>query len=204
MNDEGAVWDDGYAWWYGGEQDPYWGALAESYRVAGGSTVCGIELLLTQNGGQGDAHVDLYIWNSVGNGVGGSVSGQKPGTVLLVCPDQDPGVIDMWPTYSVCDFGLGSGFSVPSTQNLWVGYWGRWANEEAQFYCMAAVDAVGGILGPRTNIYPTGWHVPWNHEGHGIKAFGIGAWVMPPGPRSPRKANPFSATTWGAIKELYK
>jgi hypothetical protein len=177
--------ENGYAWQYGGEVAPYYGAFAEGYN--GNGCVCGVALFLTQVGYNTGQLVDAYVFGSDGN---------NPTTVLSTTTGLNPGSVAFWPSISESDLAVSN---TPVSGDFFVGFWGEWPGALAPFYIAADLNGFGGL--PRTNIapgigYPTGWNDPSIIWGTTM-AMGIGAYV------TTDCIVPTHEATWGAIKHLY-
>ncbi|MFN8547264.1 MAG: hypothetical protein U0527_04645 [Candidatus Eisenbacteria bacterium] len=179
-------YETGYAWFYGGNVPPEYGAFAECY--SGSYEVCGVSLDLTNAGFFGDGQFEIYLWNDLDG---------HPGTVLSMRFIAQPGGIAMWPSVSRNLYS----FTAPTCVDgaWWVGFrvtWDQWHD----IYVAADLD---GPLGcPQTNIapglgYPTGWQdvsVVWDQA----QCLAIGAQTNPCLPVPNRRS------TWGGIKRLYR
>ncbi|MFN8547265.1 MAG: hypothetical protein U0527_04650 [Candidatus Eisenbacteria bacterium] len=177
-------YENGYAWLYGGNVPPQYGAFAECY--SGSYEICGVALDLTTVGFGAEGTFEIYLW---GDG------GGQPGAVLAMLHIPDHGGMGFWPNVTRNVYA----FSAPTCVDgvWWVGFRGTW--EWADIFIAADLD---GPLGcPRTNIapgfgFPTGWQdvsVAWAPT----HSLGIGAQinVCLPVPDRP--------STWGRVKRLY-
>lgn len=174
-----------FGWQYGGVQAPYYGAFAECY--SGSGAVCAGVFDFT-TGTPRPRTLDAYVWEDAGG---------KPGAVLCVVSDVDPGPIGPWPTASRHSVPFPVGCCVEGV--WWIGYWPNWPGGQAGWATTADLSDSEGC--PVTNIapgigYPTGWQnvsTVWGPH----NALGIGAEIIPCEP------TPVETTTWGAIKSLY-
>ncbi len=144
------TYETGYAWQYGGNSPPDFGAFAESY--SGVTSVCAVYLDLTQTGGQVDQPIDVYIWDQ-GN--------DRPGAVVAMAAGLDPGDVARWPAISRHSFSIDG---TPSTNQWWAGFWGDWPSGIAAFFIAADVDGPGSDVEPMSKVppdnefgYGTGW-----------------------------------------------
>jgi len=186
-NDDGGF-ENGYAWQYGGIVAPDYGAFAEGYEITE-SSVCGVQLKLTQVGNFVGQSCDVYVWDS---------DGTNPNNVLAVATGVVVSAPAQWP--SISNHDVDTPDIAEMTGGVFVGYWGNWPGAGSGYYVAADQDGFGGL--PRTNIapgigYPTGWNDPsvvWGTT----QALGLCAYV------SGEPPIPVENATWGEIKNLYK
>ena len=185
--------ESGYNWHGAGVQPPDYGSWAERYTS---DFVCGIQLLLTQEGFYDGQTMDLYVWESVAEG--NPPPGPDPGNALCVIRDVDPGPPADWPSISTHDFQI----CCPTGGPHFVGFWPNWPGVFGAWYIAADENGAGDGC-PRTKIapgigYDTGWSHPIGLFSHcrdlGIREHaGIGDC----------QATPSRRMTWGRIKGLY-
>ncbi len=140
-------YENGYAWQYGGQVAPTYGAFAECYSGIA-QVICSVVIDLTQVGLQSGQTMDVYLWND-DNGC--------PGSVRCVKTNVDPGQIAYWPTLSRHVVNVDA---CAVDGSFWVGWWGNWPGQISSWYVGADLDGIGGC--PLTNIapgigFPTGW-----------------------------------------------
>jgi len=175
--------ENAYAWQYGGQRPPYYGAFGEGYNLGRGMVWCAVCWLT--RGGDYPATGDCYVW------AGGF--GAEPGEVLALVSgvDFDP---YYWPMVTQYDVEMNLAVDGPFT----VGCWGDWPGHVAAWYCAADLDGPGGH--PWTCIapglgYPSGWRDPsivWP----AIRSMGFGAYF--------EQSTSVSSETWGAIKAMFR
>jgi len=174
-------------WQYGGNIPPDFGAFAENYQ--GAAQVDSVVLDVTRLFGFIGTFADIYVWGDEGG---------VPGEVLRLVEDVWLLNVPSWPTVGRNCIGLPEPVCVGDT--WWVGFWGRWPNNQADFFIAADLDGPGGGS-PMTKIapgqgFPTGWHgvaLVWGPTA----ALGIGAVVE-------ECPTPVESETWGSIKALYR
>ncbi|MBD3336641.1 MAG: hypothetical protein GF355_14105 [Candidatus Eisenbacteria bacterium] len=200
QRDDGSF-ENGYWWCYGGIMEPDYGSWAQCFSD---DFVCGIQFILTQVGTYEGQTMDVYVWDRSSDG---TPPDPKPGNVLWVLHDLDPGPPAFWPEVSehnvqVCCIPGGDHF---------IGFWPNSPGDCTGWYIAADENGPGGSAA-RTKVapgigLPTGWHAP-NSLGApfddcqalGMREFtGYGdceaASVPEEGEIVPQ--------TWGAIKQLY-
>lgn len=166
-NHDGSA-EGAYAWVSEGVAPPEYGAFAECFE--GTYELCAVEVFLAQVGNQADQTMDVFLWEDS--------SLDRPGAVIAMAVDIDPGEIDEWPEASLHAVSLRADVA----GDWWVGVWGNWPGESAGWFVAADEDGPGGC--PKTNIapgigYPAGWYHPnivfgWQN----CKSLAIGAAVV--------------------------
>jgi hypothetical protein len=184
-------WEDGSAWQGQAVAVPDYGSVAEGFPEATGY-VCGIRLVLSRWSAtmDGTGLIDSYVWEY-------DPATDNPGAVLSVSMVLVSGVPE-FPATMVLDLPMPESYAGPN--GFFAGYWPRHALAgQADFGIMVDYDNPGV---PRTNWapglgYPTGWG-GWDIGGYTMyNSLGIGGFVTD----SP---TPIHASSWGAIKQLYR
>ncbi|MFN8548190.1 MAG: hypothetical protein U0527_09585 [Candidatus Eisenbacteria bacterium] len=186
FNSDGS-YENGYAWKYHGIVPPDYGSFAECFTVDY-SVVCSAVFDFTQVGFQGDATMDVFLWDDAGG---------VPGNVICTLFGVQPGTIAIWPNLSrhtipiVCECFDGA---------FWVGYWANWPGGFAHWYVGADLDGPGGC--PLTNVapgigFPTGWTNVSQIWGP-TQALGIGCETVDCSPV------PVRESSFGEVKRLYR
>jgi hypothetical protein len=180
-------YESAYAWQYGGNVAPDYGAFAERYE--GAAWILSVVVDLTSLGYSDMRWVDAYVWEDTGG---------MPGAVLRVVPHIEYYSAGFWPYFARNNFELPD--PVCTGSEWWVGYWGDYGGAAA-FYVGADLDGPGSGASA-TKVapgqgYPTGWQdvsMKWGPTA----ALGIGADVdsCPP--------TPVESETWGSIKALFR
>src|SRR5512140_391671 len=125
------TFENAYAWWSGGQGDPYYGAFAEGYDVGGPVTITGMRLYLTQIGSWDPALTeDLFVW---GHGVEGG-----PGTVLGMIAGASVPAPPIWPGVGAFDFSI----DATAGGQFYVGCQANWPYED-HVHWFNAVDLTG-------------------------------------------------------------
>ncbi|MBD3335038.1 MAG: hypothetical protein GF355_05940 [Candidatus Eisenbacteria bacterium] len=194
QNDDGSF-ENGYSWRFGGVVPPEYGAWAECYDA---EYVCGVELMLTQDGYFGEQDMDVYVWDA--SSEGNPPPGPDPANVLCVLPGIIPDPPAMWPDVSAHDYQV---CCLTEGQHF-VGYWPNWPGAGVGWY--VAADEIPPEVGcPRTKIAPgIGYTTGWNHPNvvatfSGCRNLGLREYSGL-GDCQPTAAQP---TSWGRIKSLY-
>lgn len=143
------TFEGAYAWVFDSVVAPDYGAFAE--RFEGDVQLVEAQFFLTQIGNQDDGTLDVFVWED--NGVG------RPGQVIAAFPCQISGQIATWPEVSLHRFPI----QLDLSGKWWVGHWGSWPGENAEWFLAADENGPGGH--PLTNIapgidYPSGWYHP--------------------------------------------
>jgi hypothetical protein len=180
--------ENGYAWRYGGDVPPYYGAFGEGLEtVYPGYIGCAKIWATTLPGYYSGQTCDIYIWDGGVTSPPGSVLSMDPGVVLENVPN--------WPTVGENDVFI-PGCVVQGEYTI--GYWGNWPGVSEAYYVGADLNGPGGH--PWTNIapgigYPTGWNDPsfiWGPT----QSLGFGSvysWN-----------SPVDSRTWGEVKTLFR
>jgi hypothetical protein len=179
--------ENGYAWRYGGQTAPYYGAFGEGYDVGAGTVSCAAFWLsdLIPDFWENPA-ADCYIWE------GGTES--PPDAVLGIVTADAFNPMGVWPSITQFDVEMNMSVAGPFT----IGYWGHWPSSGAEWCCAADENGPGGH--PWTCIapgigYPSGWQDPavvWPDA----RSMGIGVYF--------EQATPVESETWGAVKALFR
>lgn len=189
------TYENAYAWdgWVHGP--PYYFAFAECFH--GQPEVCSLVLDLTQLGWYHGQTCDLLIWND---------DQGKPGAVLAIMPEVDPGPIAMWPQISRHVLSFDPPVYPPDP--WWGGYCPvaiQW--DQPAWYIAADLEPPGTRGCPYTNIppgigYDEGWQsvdVVWGPT----PALGIGVMAHSLAPAAgPQPLG--ELTSWGKVKGLYR
>jgi hypothetical protein len=175
----------GYAWWYGEQQEPDFGAFAERY--GGVYDVQAVVLDLSASWWV-VPRLDAYVWAD---------DAGRPGAVLSLTPNVHPGDVWQYPEYSRHRIELAAPVRVDAL--WWLGYWGHWVGSHEGYWVGADLDGPGGgrsmtKIAPGLE-WPSGWQdvaVRW----YPTAALGIGAEVT-------EVPTPARTVTWGGIKSLF-
>lgn len=189
MNSDG-IYENGYAWRYGGSAPPDYGAFAEFYYT--GDRICSAVYDLTTTGTQAGQDMDILVYADDGCGA--------PGAVLCGPIRVTPGPVAVWPSISRHTFAI-SGCPFLSDQ-YWVAGLGHWPGEVQGWFIAADVEGQidqsgGGALTkiPVGTDFPSGWNnvsVIWGPT----DGLGIGCEV--------NSLNPVVEASWGRIKTLFQ
>lgn len=184
LNADGG-YENAVSWEYGQVVPPFYGAFAECY--SGDVGVCAVVIDYTQLGSWTGKASTVFVWADAGG---------VPGDVLCMKTTTLPSPLS-WPGVSRAVVQLDTACCVSGS--WWVGVWGDWPNDAADYFVAADNNGPGGC--PRTCIapglgFPTGWidaSTIWP-----MQALGLGAEWNPcvPVPSTPR--------TWGRVKALYR
>jgi hypothetical protein len=180
--------ENGYAWQYGGEAEPYYGAFGEGYDLGAGTIACGSFWVSTLPG-WGWYVSDCYVWEGGTSASPGAVLGVVTGTVFENVPN--------WPTVGRNDVDMNISVDGPFT----IGYWGDWPGSLCDYFC--AADENGPRGHPWTCIapgmgYPSGWQDPAIVGGYWgpTKSMGCGVYF--------EQATPVEGESWGEVKALFR
>jgi hypothetical protein len=177
--------ESGYTWAWQSPGAPF-GCFGEGYDLGPGVVNCAAYWITNGAGSFGGCYWDLYIWE------GGVRRG--PGDVIAVVPGVVFQNTPTWPSVGENDYEL----NVHVEDEFTVGHYdtGMW---DSYVYIAVDLNGLGGhpwTCVPPGHDWPSGWQDPSGYFGT-TRSLGIGVYFT-------RDVSPTEATTWGAVKALFR
>jgi hypothetical protein len=181
--------ESAYTWVGYGFSAPY-GCFGEGYDLGPGVVNCAAYWITRGELSFGGCRWDLYIWEGGVSRQPGAVIASFPGVVFQNTPP--------WPYVGQNDYEM----NVRVEDEFTIGHWdtGQW---DSWVYIAADCDGLGGHpwnCVPPEYEWPSGWPSAWQHPSliwGTTRSLGIGVYFT-------HDVTPTEATTWGAVKALFR